>query len=528
MAQPEPPQLASPRVGKKVLVDETGNRVKTKSPNLQRALVDTGLTLEDLRPKKEADLQKLERKPLPPPALQRRAKAVEEMRKQHFREVMLVREKYVAAQLAGEAAAKLRGDGTPEPPDVDAGVRANQRAMAEQLERDKERMQRAEAMALQEAQEVARAAQHADEMMRELERSKAAAAEAAKQKRAKHMQERLEREQRRQAEEEAARELMHMQQAELERYEERWSESFSQRHSSSSDNKHAHNRAHLQRVAERKAREKEREAQRAQHQLELEAKNQAHLNAHTARVERYHARIVKDKVRRGQEVEQKHQQAMDARREYQLSLIRQDEEQTAAFKARLEAVEAAHTAQEEADRKAGKLKAQKWERIRDQNKRDRAERDNQRFNAAEAKDERIDHVNEVQKTSMAVRAEESRLRRAKREDKVIRLQRQREAARKAKLVRASPASSCSALPCLALLLCIVHSMDALCLIVTLTIPRHATPQQEDLERQDKASAEARKAKARIQNNRGQMVRQFFVERKKMQEGQKQKMVSVVP
>jgi hypothetical protein len=262
--------------------------------------------------------------------------------------------------------------------------------------------------------------------------------------------------------------------------------------------------------------------------LELEAKNQAHLNAHTARVERYHARIVKDKVRRGQEVEQKHQQAMDARREYQLSLIRQDEEQTAAFKARLEAVEAAHTAQEEADRKAGKLKAQKWERIRDQNKRDRAERDNQRFNAAEAKDERIDHVNEVQKTSMAVRAEESRLRRAKREDKVIRLQRQREAARKAKLVRASPASSCSALPCLALLLCIVHSMDALCLIVTLTIPRHATPQQEDLERQDKASAEARKAKARIQNNRGQMVRQFFVERKKMQEGQKQKMVSVVP
>lgn len=426
-------ELASPRVGKKVLVDETGNRVKVKSPNLQRALVDTGLTIDDLRPKKPAELQKQERTPLPPPALQRRVKAVEDMRRQHFREVMLAREKYVAAQLAGEAAAKQRGESTP-PVSVDAGVRANRKAMAEQLERNKERMQRAEAIAQAEARAAAKAAAQADEMMRELERNRASAEEAAKQKRAKHMQERLEREDRRKAEEAAARELMHRQQAELEKYEEQWSESFSVRHRAESDKQHAYNRAHLQRVAERKAREKERIAQRAQRQADMEARKEAYLNAHTARVERYHARIVKDKVRRGQEVEQKHQQAMEERRQYQLSLIRQDEEQTAAYKARIAAMEAAQKAQENADRKAGMLKEQKWERIRDQNKRERAEKARERWSAAEAKDERIDQVNEVQQTSMAVRAEESRLRRAKREDKVLRLKRQQEAARQAKQV----------------------------------------------------------------------------------------------
>ena len=139
-----------------------------------------------------------------PAALKRRAKAVEDMRRQHFREVMLVREKYVAAKLAGEAAAKQRADHTPEPVSIDAGVRANQKAMAEQLERDKERMKRAEAAALAEAQAAAQAARHADELMRELERNKAAAAEAARAKRAQHVQERLEREARRKAEEEAA------------------------------------------------------------------------------------------------------------------------------------------------------------------------------------------------------------------------------------------------------------------------------------------------------------------------------------
>ena len=151
-------------------------------------------------------------------------------------------------------------------------------------------------------------------------------------------------------------------------------------------------------------------------------------------MERYHARIVKDKIRRGEEVEQKHQKAMEERRQYQLALIRQEEEQTAAFKARLAAVEAAQQAQEAADRKAGKLKEQKWERIREQTERDRAEQTEQRWHVVAEKDERIEQVNHVQKTSMVVRAEESRLRRAKRADKVLRLQRQREAARKAKLV----------------------------------------------------------------------------------------------
>jgi len=69
--QPEPPKGGSPRVGKKVLVDETGNRVKVKSPNLKRALVDTGLTLSDLQKKKDAELQS-ERTPLPPEALRAR------------------------------------------------------------------------------------------------------------------------------------------------------------------------------------------------------------------------------------------------------------------------------------------------------------------------------------------------------------------------------------------------------------------------------------------------------------------------
>ena len=54
-----------------------------------------------------------------------------------------------------------------------------------------------------------------------------------------------------------------------------------------------------------------------------------------------------------------------------------------------------------------------------------------------------------------------------------------------------------------------------------------TTVQAELERQDQAHASAREAKARIQSNRGQMVRQFFVERKKMKEEQKRKMVSVV-
>ena len=270
-------EMMSPRVKKNELVDETGSRVKVKSPNLQRALVETGLTLEDLRPKKPSELQKLERTPLPPPALKRRAKVVEEMRRQHFREVMLAREKYVAAQLAGQVAAKLHD--TPAV-SVDAAVRANKRAMEEQLERDKERMKRAEAMAQAEAQAAAKAARHADELMRELERNKAAAEKAARAKRNRLFQERLEREERRKAEEEAARELTHMQQAELEQYEERWSESFSQRQRAISDQQHATNRAHLRRVAERKARERAREEQLAQRQLELEAKNEAHLNAH--------------------------------------------------------------------------------------------------------------------------------------------------------------------------------------------------------------------------------------------------------
>jgi hypothetical protein len=52
--------------------------------------------------------------------------------------------------------------------------------------------------------------------------------------------------------------------------------------------------------------------------------------------------------------------------------------------------------------------------------------------------------------------------------------------------------------------------------------------QAELERQDKAAADARKAKREIQNNRGQMVRQFFVERRKMQDEQQKKMVAVVP
>ena len=270
--------MVSPRVGKTALVDETGSRVKVKSPNLRRALVDTGLTLDDLRPKKASELQKLERTPLPPPALKRRAKAVEEMRRQHFREVMLAHEKYKAAELAGQLAAKMRD--TPAPVSVEAAVRANKLAMAEQLERDKERMKRAEAMAQAEAQAAAKAARHADELMRELERSKAAAEQATRAKRNQLFQERLQREARRKAEEEAARELTHMQQAELEQYEERWSESFSQRQRTVSDRQHASNRAHLQRVAERKARERAREEQLAQRQLELEAKNEAHLNAH--------------------------------------------------------------------------------------------------------------------------------------------------------------------------------------------------------------------------------------------------------
>ena len=416
-----------------MIVDETGNRVKVKSPNLARALVDTGLTLANLKKQKDVDLQKQERTPLPPEALRRRAKAVENMRKQHFREVMLVREKYVAAQLAGEAA-KLR-EGTPEPPNVDAAVRANKAAMAEQLEKDKERMQRAEQRALTEAQEAAQAAKHANDMMRQLEKDKAGAAERSRLKRAKHMKERLERDQRRQAEEEAARELMHMQQAELEKYEERWAESFDQRQRSRSDNEHAHNRAHLARVSARKAREKERDSQRAQRQAEAEAKNEALLEVHQKRVSRYHDRIIQDKKKRGVEVEEKHQAAMQDRRNYQESLIQQDEEQAKAFRDRLAAVEAVNKAQEEADRKEGKLKEQKWSRIRDQNKTDRAAKENERWNAAEEKDERIEKVSNVQKTSMAVRAEESRLRRAKREDKVMRLKRQRDHAKAAKLVR---------------------------------------------------------------------------------------------
>lgn len=125
---------------------------------------------------------------------------------------------------------------------------------------------------------------------------------------------------------------------------------------------------------------------------------------------------------------------MEERRQYQLALIRQEEEQTAAFKARLAAVEAAQEAQEEADRKAGKLKQQKWERIREKTERERAETTKQRLDVAEEKDERIEQVSHVQKTSMVVRAEESRLRRARRADKVLRLKRQQEAARQAKLV----------------------------------------------------------------------------------------------
>lgn len=52
--------------------------------------------------------------------------------------------------------------------------------------------------------------------------------------------------------------------------------------------------------------------------------------------------------------------------------------------------------------------------------------------------------------------------------------------------------------------------------------------QDDIDRHDQAHAKATEAKARIQSNRGQMVRQFFVERKKMQEEQKRKLMSVVP
>ena len=77
----------------------------------------------------------------------------------------------------------------------------------------------------------------------------------------------------------------------------------------------------------REARERERDAQRNQRQLDLEAQNVAHLRAHQVRVDRYHARIRQDKAKRSEEVAAKHKQAMQARQDYQDSLIRRDEEQ---------------------------------------------------------------------------------------------------------------------------------------------------------------------------------------------------------
>ena len=466
-----------PRVGKKFLYDEEGVRVRLRSPNLRRALTETGVTVEDLRAKDAAALQRNERKPVPPEAMQRRVQATEVRRRQHFREVMLARENYIAARLAGQAAERQRRDehGTPEAPDVDAAVRADQAMMAAQLEKDKERMERAKERAMKEAQEARDAAEREMQERREFERHKKEKAERTRIKRAAHQKERLERDEEREAAIEAARNITHQAQREFEAYTENWEESYQGRHKKMSDDRFANNRAHLRRVADLKARERERDAQRNQRQLDLEAQNVAHLRAHQVRVDRYHARIRQDMAKRGEEVAAKHKQAMQARQDYQDSLIRRDEEQAEAFRARLLAVERANAEAEEAERKEGKLKEQKWERIRASNEQAQRAKEEEKLERAEEKDQRIAQKNHIQKTSMAVRAEESRLRRAKVEDGVQRMERRKHA----------------------------HKMEKL----------------QQFDRQDQAWRDARAAQEKIKNNRKQMVRQFFVERRKMKEEQ---------
>ena len=296
--KPQPP--TSPRVGKQHLLLED-ERVKLTSPTLRRALVETGVTLDELRGLGPTLIEG----PQPREVLVRRRKAMEELRVEQMHRVLAVRQRYKQAAEAAAAAAKTKGADSDEEEGVAAVVAREQARMQAHLEAEMARMDRHQKQVEAEVEAAQAAAAEQHRMMLELEKRQVDKERKIQQLRARTDQERLRREADRDRAEEQARAETHAAQSYAEAYDNSFAAAWQQRQRELFDGKLGNNRKHLRRLERRMAQKKAVDSTEQQAQLEREGRSAAEIAAHVERVERRKAQLVASHRQRSEVVEAK-------------------------------------------------------------------------------------------------------------------------------------------------------------------------------------------------------------------------------
>ena len=423
-----PPEAMGPRIGRKFVTLADGDRFRVKSPTFKKALQETGVSMAQLRGE-VADLPSVPviEGPQPPEVMERRKKAFEDLRLENFAIVLAARNRHKARaqemlkEQQGRETERLVSDD--EAPQVAAAVAAAQQRMEAQLNAEMARMQRAEEMALEEARQIEGAAAEQHRLMIELEKSKAEKARRAKRNRERTEQRRQARERRLKAQEQQALDEQHEAQRYVEEYDNRFESEWSKRQQEIFGLKLEKNRKHLARLHERQQRQSVSKSTVAQNQLREEAKNEAMLQAHIKRVEKRNQRVVNSARQRSEVVEAKHRAALEQKKRTEEEMRRREEQHSKEFERRVQEFEQAKKLAYEEAKGAGKTKGQNQQRNKMLADQLVKQRQQEGLAQIDGKIKKMDQIAQVRDTALALRAEESRLKRIKREAEILRLKR---------------------------------------------------------------------------------------------------------